>query len=64
MSGISFRKSDCKCDRCIFLMHRAEMTNKDGRKTTRLYCMIPKCIKGYESTQSAFFNAVKQGGNK
>lgn len=64
MSGISFRKSDCKCISCLFLMNASTTINKDGHKRTKIYCMIPNCIRAKESTEGAFFNAENKEENE
>ena len=57
MSGISFRKGKCKCFDCLYLMSTCTTIDKEGHERTKVYCMIPNCVRDKESAHGAFFNA-------
>jgi hypothetical protein len=45
MAGISFKNGPCKCFSCIYLMHAYKSKDKNGNEKTKIYCMIPHCVK-------------------
>ncbi len=43
--GITFTNDNCKCDNCIFLLHKAKSRDAEGNTHITYYCMIKDCIK-------------------
>lgn len=43
--GITFTNSNCKCDSCMFLLHKQKIKDCDGNIKIKYYCMIKNCVK-------------------
>lgn len=43
--GITFTNDNCKCDNCMYLLHKEKRKDEEGNEHIKYYCMISSCVK-------------------